>query len=283
MTSKPTNIAASVRQRLSQIAATQGVDFDAILVRFAIERLLARLSQSPHANRFVLKGAMLFAVWNAFDHRPTRDADLLGFGSSDMEDIQSVFAELLAMQAEDGLVFDADTLSVGPIRAVDAYGGLEVKFLAWLGGARISVHIDIGFGDVITPAADEVLFPNLLPDFPAPHIRAYPVYTAMAEKIEAAVRLDATNTRMKDFFDLWFMSSRFEIDTQLLKKAVHATCERRGTTLPPATPHAFTPAFATQKEQAWKQFLKRNNLSEPCGSFGELIGKLSDKLSPIWQ
>jgi len=283
MTSKPTNIAASVRQRLSQIAAAQGVDFDAILVRFAIERLLARLSQSPHANRFVLKGAMLFAVWNAFDHRPTRDADLLGFGSSDIGDIRSVFAELLAMQAEDGLVFDADTLSVGPIRAVDAYGGLEVKCLAWISGARISVHIDIGFGDVITPAADEVTFPNLLPDFPAPHIRAYPVYTAMAEKIEAAVRLDATNTRMKDFFDLWFMSSRFDVDMQMLRQAVRATCKRRGTTLPSTTPHAFTSAFAAQKEQAWKQFLKRNNLREPCGSFEGLIDYLAEKLSPIWK
>jgi hypothetical protein len=278
---KPKNVAASVRERLSQIAARQKANFDAILVQFAVERLLARLEKSPYADRFVLKGAMLFAVWSKFDHRQTRDMDLLGFGSSDIEDIHKVFLDLLAMPAEDGLSFDTATLTVAPIRAVDSYGGLEVQCLAWLGSARITVHIDIGFGDVITPEADHVEFPNLLPDFPAPRIRAYPVYTAMAEKIEAAVRLGERNTRMKDFYDLWFMATKFDIDKKLLAKAVRATFERRGTPLPTATPYAFTKAFAEQKEQEWKRFLTRNNLPEPCGSLDGVIEKLSVALSGI--
>jgi hypothetical protein len=279
---KPANIAASVRARLFQIATQQGVDFDSILVQFAVERLLARLEKSPYADRFVLKGAMLFAVWNKFDHRSTRDVDLLGFGSSDMGDIAALFKDLLAMPSDDGLTFDAATLTVAPIRAVDSYGGLEVLFLAWLGGARISVHIDIGFGDVITPEADSVEFPNLLPDFHAPRIRAYPVYTAMAEKIEAAVRLGETNTRMKDFYDLWFMSTKFDIDKTLLAKAVQATFKRRGTPIPTTTPYAFTKAFVEQKEQTWKQFLKRNNLPEPCGSLDGLIEKIAGLASMLW-
>lgn len=272
---KPGNIAASVRARLFQIASRQNVDFDTILVQFAVERILARLEKSDYTNRFVLKGALLFAVWDPFDHRPTRDMDLLGFGNSDIEEIRSIFKALISMPADDGLRFDEKTLTVGPIRAVDNYGGLTVKCIAWLDSARISVHIDIGFGDVITPEADHVEFPNLLPDFPAPRIRAYPIYTAMAEKIEAAVRLGEQTSRMKDFYDLWVMSTKFEIDSEILAKAVQATFKRRGTPLPTVTPYAFTKAFAEQKQQDWARFLKRNNLPEPCGSFVELIEKLN--------
>jgi hypothetical protein len=283
MTRPPKDIGASVRQRLLEESKRRGVDFDAILVRFAVERILSRLSRSRYADRFVLKGAMLFAIWGGNTHRPTRDMDLLGFGSSDADEIAGVFRELLTMGAEnDGLVFDAASLSVGPIRAVDAYGGLEVKFLAALDRARISVQIDIGFGDVVTPAPETVNFPNLLPDFDAPRIRAYPVYTVFAEKFEATIRLGDGNGRMKDFFDLWYLTEKFTLDAGKLREAIVATFQRRGTELPSSTTlRPFTPEFAALKEKAWSQFLDRNRLPEPAGSFAALLARLRSFLTSI--
>lgn len=283
MTRSPKNIAASVRQRLLEESKRRGTDFDAILVRFAVERILSRLSQSRFADRFVLKGAMLFAIWASDAHRPTRDMDLLGFGSSDAEEIKGIFRELLTIEAQsDGLVFDLPSLSVGPIRALDGYGGLEVRFLAELDRARISVQIDIGFGDVITPEPEIAVFPNLLPDFEAPHIRAYPIYTVFAEKLEATIRLGDANGRMKDFFDLWYLTAKFSFDPDQLRAAISATFKHRGTAVPPLKSlRPFSPEFAILKDKAWKQFLARNRISEPRGSFAELLAFLKSYLSQI--
>lgn len=283
MTRQPKNIAASVRQRLLEESKRRNSDFDAILVRFAVERVLFRLSQSRHANRFVLKGAMLFAIWGDNTHRPTRDMDLLGFGSSDADEVAVMFRELLALDVgDDGLVFDQDSLSVGPIRALDGYGGLVVKFLASLDRARISVQIDIGYGDVITPAPETVDFPNLLPDFEAPRIRAYPAYTVFAEKFEATIRLGDANGRMKDFFDLWFLTKKFTLDPETLRAAIAATFERRGTVLPPKVSlRPFTPEFAQLKGTAWKQFLSRNGIPEPEGNFAQMLSHLQAYLARV--
>jgi hypothetical protein len=274
---RPKNIAASVRQRLYELSKHQGLDLDAVLVRFAVERILARLSKSKYANRFVLKGAMLFAVWGEFAHRPTRDMDLLGFGETDVEEITKVFKDILSIPVEDdGLIFDPNNITAAPIRALDGYGGLAVKFQAKLDSARIAMQIDIGVGDIVVPAPEEVTFPNLLPDFQAPRIRAYPVYTAFAEKIEAAVSLGDQNTRMKDFFDMWFMSHKFELDPNALRTAIESTFARRKTALPTdRVPHPLTPEFAALQEPQWKQFLARNHMPEPAGSFAELLTKLS--------
>jgi hypothetical protein len=280
MTRPAKNIAASVRQRLLDESKRRGADFDAILVRFAGERILSRLSRSSYAGRFVLKGAMLFAIWGGNTHRPTRDMDLLGFGSSDADEIAGVFRELLKMDAEnDGLVFNPASLSVGSIRALDGYGGLVVKFVASLDRARIGVRIDIGFGDVITPEPDTVSFPNLLPDFDAPKIRAYPVYTVFAEKFEATIRLGDGNGRMKDFFDLWYLTEKFTLEPAQLRTAIAATFERRGTALPSSADlRPFTPEFAALKGKSWKQFLDRNRLPEPAGSFAALLAHLRSYL-----
>jgi Nucleotidyl transferase AbiEii toxin, Type IV TA system len=220
---------------------------------------------------------MLFTVWDSHTFRPTRDVDFLGFGSSDAEDVKKLFTEILtASSQDDGLRFDIDTISVVPIRAIDAYGGLTVTCLAYLGSARVNVHIDIGFGDIVTPQAEYVDFPALLPDFQAPKIRAYPIYTAMAEKLEAAVRLGDLNTRMKDFFDLWYMVTKFNPDRSLLAAAIKATFEHRGTPLPPSDSiYALSPEFAEKKAQMWRQFLSRNRLPEPCDSFQRLVESIA--------
>ena len=203
----PKNISASVKARLQNVAAIRGEDFNLLLLRYGIERLLFRLSQSPHADRFLLKGAMLFVVWDEKTHRPTRDLDLLGFGSTDKAELIQVFAAVAAVPVvDDGIVFDPKSVQAADIREDDAYGGVRIRLLGKLGTAEVPVQIDVGAGDVVTPAPERATFPALL-DFPAPQIRTYPVYTVVAEKFEAMVKLGIANTRMKDFHDIWFLRS----------------------------------------------------------------------------
>jgi hypothetical protein len=255
------NLPASVRQRLLNLSAARRDPFDLILVRYGIERLLYRLSRSRHAGTFLLKGAMLFAVWSDGAHRPTRDVDLLGFGPADNEELKAIFVELCGLETEpDGLTFVADSVAVSSIREQAAYPGTRITLEARLEKVRIPLQVDIGFGDVVTPNPDEIDFPALL-DFPAPHLRAYPTYTVVAEKLEASVRLGESNTRMKDFFDLWFLSRKFSFEGELLKDAITRTFARREMVLPTTVPVALRAEFATLKTATWTVFLRRNALA----------------------
>lgn len=255
------NLPASVRQRLLTLSQRRKEPFDLVLVRYGIERLLYRLSLSPHAEKFLLKGAMLFAIWSDGTHRPTRDVDLLGSGPHDDETLKAIFVELCRLETEpDGLTFLSESVAVAPIREEAAYPGTRVTLEARLENARISIQVDIGFGDVVTPEPDEVEFPALL-DFPAPHLRAYPIYTVVAEKLEASVRLGEANTRMKDFFDLWYLSRKFSFEGELLKDAIIRTFARREMPLPPIVPVALTPDFAELKVATWTAFIRRNALA----------------------
>jgi hypothetical protein len=219
------------------------------------------LGQSRHAERFLLKGAMLFAVWSKGTHRPTRDVDFLGFGPRDEEELAAIFKELCQLETEpDGLTFLPDTVAAAAIREIAAYPGTRIALQARLENARIPLQVDIGFGDIVTPAPETISFPVLL-DFPAPHLRAYPIYTVVAEKLEASVRLGGANTRMKDFFDLWFLSRKFPLDGELAKDAVIRTFARREMILPTAVPAAFKPEFGSAKAADWDAFLRRNALA----------------------
>ena len=229
----PKNLPASVKARLLAVAQRRGESFNLLLLRFGVERLLYRLSQSRHADRFLLKGAMLFALWDEKAPRPTQDVDFLAFGPTELKDIEAAFREIVETPVPaDGLVFKADSIRVENIREADAYGGVRVRLLAMLGKGELPLQVDLGSGDVVTPAAEKSVFPALL-DFPAPQIRSYPIYTVVAEKFEAMVKLGITNSRMKDFFDVWFLSRRFDFDGVTLHKAIHATFARRLTALAP--------------------------------------------------
>lgn len=203
---------------------------------------------------------MLFAIWADGTHRPTRDLDLLGFGTNDNEELKRIFAELCEMAIEpDGLRFLAESVTAEPIREEAAYPGTRVTLEARLENARVSLQVDIGFGDVVTPAPEEVDFPALL-DFAAPHLRAYPIYTVVSEKLEATVRLGEANTRMKDFFDLWFLCRKFSFDGELLRNAITRTFARRDMELPPTLPASLTADFAERKATTWAVFVRRNGL-----------------------
>jgi len=264
----PKDLPASVRGRLRNLARARGEDMLYLLSRYALERLLYRLGRSPFADQFVVKGALLFALWRDHPHRPTRDLDLLSFGSDDADRIRQVFTDLCALPLPsddpDGLEFQRETVQVTPIRETQQYGGLRVAMWCFLGQTRIRIQVDIGFGDVVTPAAAYADFPSLI-GLPSPHVRVYPPETVVAEKFEALVRLGAINSRVKDFYDLWALASERAFSGAVLGQALRATFTRRGTALPASPPLALTEAFAADpdKLQLWQAFVSRTKL-EPA-------------------
>ena len=254
---KPRDVGTSVRARLLTLARQKGQAFDLLLTRYANERLLHRLSLSPHRSRFVLKGAMLMSTWFDDPHRPTRDVDFLGYGDSAPDAMLATFREICAIEVNDGMVFDIDALRVELIREELAYGGLRLRTTGALAGARITVTIDIGFGDAIEPGLDEVNLPVLL-DLPQPRLRVYARETVIAEKFQAMVMLGLANSRMKDFYDVWILSRSYEFDDDRLPRAIAATFERRGTAIPREAPLALTQAFAfdSGKQRQWAAFVR---------------------------
>lgn len=279
MPKAPTDIAASVRARLFNLSKERKQPFDLVLTRYAIERLLYRLTQTKHKDRFALKGAMLMTTWFKDPHRPTRDLDLLGFGDSNPEAVLKVFREVCAVAGNDGIVFDVNGLKVEEIRDEQQYGGVRIKTTAELKGARITVSIDIGFGDAIEPGLAETDYPVLL-DFPAPHLKTYARETVIAEKFQAMVDLGRANSRMKDFYDIWLLSRTYEFKGDALPRAIAATFDRRKTEVPEATPDALTPAFAQDaaKIQQWNSFVE--NVAFKPGSLAEVITDLATFLMP---
>ncbi len=256
------DLAASVRARLLNIAKTEGSDFNQVLVRFALERILYRLTRSPHADRFVLKGALLFTLWYDMPHRATRDVDLMGFGASDLASITQVFRDIAAITADDGIVFDPNSVIVQEIRKEAGYGGVRVIVAGELANARCRTQIDIGFGDAVTPGPVDSVYPVLLDDLPAPRLQAYPIYTVVAEKLHAIALLGMTNSRVKDYFDLSVMLERETLDDGLLAQAITATFERRGIAVPAELPVGLTDEFANDasRQALWNAFAKKNGL-----------------------
>jgi hypothetical protein len=256
------NVAASVRARLLNHARETRQDFNLILTRYAIERLLYRISISPYAGQFLLKGALLFNLWFDIPHRPTRDADFLGFGSAELPEIEAVFKEICMIESHDGVAFQSDKVNAAEIRKEANYAGVRVMLLGMIDGARCQIQIDIGFGDAVTPGPEDVEYPVMLKDFAAPKLRVYPRYTVVAEKFEALSVLGIANSRMKDYFDLWVLAQHTDFDGQTLCQAVQATFDRRKSALTGETPMGLSDAFAqdAQKQAQWRSFLRKNRL-----------------------
>jgi hypothetical protein len=254
--------AASVRARLLNVAKATGTDFNLVLVRFALERLSFRLSTSAHADRFVLKGALLFTLWYDLPHRATRDADLLGFGPSDTGSMAGVFRDIASVVADDGIVFDPASVRVGDIRKDAGYGGVRVTLNGKLANARCVAQVDVGFGDAVTPGPTDAVYPVLLEDLPAPRLRTYPVYTVVAEKLHAIVVLGMVNSRHKDYLDLVVMMEREALDEPTLALAIAATFQRRETGVPNALPVGLSDEFALDPTRIalWQSLLKKNDI-----------------------
>jgi hypothetical protein len=275
------NMAASVRARLLNLAREKKQDFNLVLTRYAIERLLYRISISNHCDQFLLKGALLFDLWFDIPHRPTRDADFLGFGSAELPHIESVFKEICAIETHDGVALQPDSVHATEIRKEANYAGVRVMILGVIDGARCQIQIDIGFGDAVTPGPEDVEYPVMLSGFEAPKLRVYPRYTVVAEKFEALSSLGIANSRMKDYFDLWILARHTEFDGEILRQACQATFDRRKTALTGQVPFGLTDAFAqdTQKKAQWQAFLRKNRLESLVLS--EVITALATFLLPV--
>lgn len=272
---------ASVLARLLNRSRSTGENYNLLLSRFAIERLLYRLSVSPYAGTFVLKGALLFAIWFDSPHRPTKDADLLGFGADDADTLRSMFTAICAIDADDGVRYETAGMRIAPIREDNIYGGLRLTIPAFIGSARLPVQVDIGFGDAITPTPETVIYPTLLDDLAAPSLRAYPVYTVIAEKLHAMVVLGMNNSRMKDFYDLAIIARTSVLDSRTLVDAIRATFARRNTSLPTSTPAALSTEFSSNpiKVQQWRAFVTKAGLQ--WTSLEEVIEALAAFLKPV--
>lgn len=270
MTGRQRNLGASVRERLLRRAREHGEDFQFVLRRYAMERLLFRLAQSPYRGRFILKGAMLYAVWGEVAYRPTRDLDLLGRGPVGLEPVAACFRALCLVEvADDGLRFPSNSVRVAEIREQGEYGGIRVRLEARLVTTRISLQVDVGFGDVVVPDPVEVDFPTLLGGS-APRLRAYPRETVVAEKLHAVALFGETNSRMKDFYDLFTLPRLFPFKGPTLTKAIAATFARRRTPLPPSLPVRAAYFADDTRASQWRAYLSRDRLEAAPHNFTEV-------------
>lgn len=280
MSTERGGLAQSVQVRLVRHAKTIGVDPNLVLTRYAVERFLYRLSRSPYAEQFVLKGALLLLVWLGETLRPTRDADLLGFGELSDDALSEIFREVCGIEVEpDAMTFLPDTVAVQAIREEDAYGGRRIALQARLGPARLAVQVDIGIGDAVTPGPQWLEYPSLL-DLPRPRLRAYPRETVVAEKLHAMVLLGMRNSRMKDYFDVHALLREGELDASLLARAIASTFQRRRTDVPDRVPAGLDDAFAADagRQAQWRAFLDRNRLQGP--PLQEMLSEIRDGLAP---
>ena len=273
----------SIFHRLLNKAKENGDDFNLLLSRYGMERLLFRLSVSPYAERFILKGASLFLVWKGRGYRVTRDVDLLGSGNPEPSVLFEIFRSVCETECpEDGMEYPTDCVRAVEIREGREYTGVRITMTGLLHHARIPLQLDVGFGDVITPAAETVEYPVIL-DGPAPRLRAYPKYTLLAEKLEAMVGLGFANSRMKDFFDMWVLSTLFGFDGEVLSRAVANTFHRRRTSLPEALPFAFTASFYDdqQKKAQWKAFVRKTKPDVVVESLSSVVSDLLPFIMPV--
>ena len=276
----PHNIPASVRQRLLNQARSEQRPFNELLQYYAMERFLYRLSQSQHAERFILKGALMLRAWRSPELRPTMDIDMLGRTSNEVASIVTQIRDILAVSVDpDGMVFNPDTIQAESITEDADYEGIRIRFRSALDSARVTLQIDIGFGDVVFPEPEKADLPAML-DFPAPRLLCYSRESAIAEKFEAMVKLGELNTRMKDFYDIWLLSRQFDFEGATLAESVRLTFARRGTAMPEDIV-ALTNEFADAKQVQWSAFCKRLQGSHVPASFAEVVTAVKLFLGPV--
>jgi predicted nucleotidyltransferase component of viral defense system len=278
----PESITASVRQRLLNEARATGRPFNELLQYFAMERFLYRLSKSPHGERFVLKGALMFPAWDVSLTRPTKDIDLLGHVANDIERIVAVAKEVCGQDVEpDGLDFDQKSVRGERIAEEAEYEGVRVGFHGTLGTASIAMQLDVGFGDVVVPGPVTLDYPTIL-DLPAPRIRGYTRESVIAEKFHTMVRRGLLNSRMRDFFDVWALSRRFDFDGDVLAASIRETFARRNLEVAPR-PVALTGEFAadTAKATQWRGFLRRSRLEGAPDELVDVVVSIATFLGPV--
>jgi len=256
------NIQASVRAQLQNKAKEANRSFAEVLQYYGMERFLYRFSRSKYADKFILKGALMFTVWQVPQRRTTLDIDFSARYDNQIATIEKVIRDVCKVSViPDGLVFDLQTVKGRKIKEDADYEGVRVKFRGFLERSRISMQVDVGFGDVIYPKPKTINYPVIL-DFPKPSLKGYPAGSVISEKFEAMVKLGLLNSRMKDFYDIWLMMRQFNFDGLKLVKALKGTFEHRKTSLP-----EYRLLFAEEiydeksdRQTLWKAFLKNGDI-----------------------
>ena len=276
------NVAASIRQRLLNKAKENSRPFNELLQYYALERFLYRLSISKYADNFILKGALLFAVWRQSQIRSTVDIDLLGKISNEPEAIINVFQDICKVKVEnDGIRFDDSSVTAEQITVDADYQGVRVQLYGYLGTARIRVQVDIGFSDVITPGPERYDYPSIL-DLSEPNLNCYNKETMIAEKLQAMVKLDILNSRMKDIYDIWILSRRFEFDGAYLQKSIINTFKQRETEVTENVA-IFTERYFQDEEklQQWRGFVRKSKVSDVPKDLSHIAGEIKIFIQPV--
>jgi predicted nucleotidyltransferase component of viral defense system len=277
----PKNIGASVRARLLKVAKETQQDYNAILNRYVQERLLYRISISEHNKDFILKGALLFLSYNMPVSRPTKDIDFLGRNiKNDIQLILKIILGIVSIELDDGVNFNGDEIAVEVIKEMNEYKGIRCKVPGNVGGASFRIQLDIAFGDKIIPQPNEINFPVML-DFPVPVLWAYSLESAVAEKFEAIVKLNFLTSRMKDFYDIVFLSTQYEFHSIVLRQAIFTTFNVRGTDI--ATGAIIFSRMFIEDERLNRQWLAFANrqLKNDKRTFPEIIAALNQFLMPV--
>lgn len=255
------NISASILARLRNQANEMNRPFAEVLQYYAMERFLYRLSKTGYADKFILKGGLLFYVWNLPLRRPTRDIDFRGYVSGNRATLLKIMDEVIQVSApEDGLVLDSQSVSVEETQIDADYQGIRVKLTALLERTRIPIQIDIGFSDELASKAEPIEYPNILSDLKTVRMKGYPKEAVVAEKFHAMIRHGDLNSRMKDYYDLWLILETFEFDGGSLQKAIETTFRRRDTEIPNECPVSLSADFAHASQTRWKNFLSKMEL-----------------------
>ena len=277
------DVVASVRSRLLNLARQTGKPFEEVLVLYALERFLFRLSQSVHKNVFILKGGLLLIGLGFPQARPTKDIDFLGLIPGNIDAVSQTIQEIGNIDVKDGLVYNFSQMSDETMSPDSDYPGVRFKFVCHLGRARIPMQIDIGFGDRVVPSPREMEFPTLL-DMETPVIFGYSLETVIAEKFETALDLADLNSRMKDFYDIWALSLKFPFDGRLLQEAIIATCNRRKTLIR-SDAQIFSTEFIerSDKKVQWAVFIKKGTIEDAPEEFTKVMTDIRMFLFPVAQ
>ena len=276
------DLVASVQQRLRNAAEASGRPVQDVMQYYGTERFLYRLSESRHADLFLLKGALMLSLWHGAQARATRDIDVQGRMDNSPEAVQRAIAEICAQDVEqDGVVFDATTVEVETIVEDGVYQGVRAKFWGRLGNVKLRMKVDVGFGDPVVPAPVRRQYPTIL-DFPPPVLLGYTPESAIAEKLEAMVKLGLLNGRMKDYHDIWRLSQQLDFEGDVLAEAVRQTFGFRGTE-PVPVPEGLTPGYAEREgnREMWRAFLRRHQLTDADLGLDEVVSAVAEFLLPL--
>lgn len=280
---EPPEESEAVERAIQRLARAHGSEINALRAQYVMERLLFRLSKSPGTKTFVLKGAMAFRVFAGNLHRPTQDLDFLGFGEPSPEAVAALVRDALAVEvSRDGLEFDQDSVKATEIREGQEYGGVRVTVRGGLGRIPISVRLDVGFGDAVTPEPIQSTFPALL-GHAQPEILSYPPETIVAEKLEATCRLGMANSRLKDYYDIYYVHRHFEMRGAVLREAIRNTFTRRNTPISDGIPVGLSDEFATdpEKQALWDGFRSRHLVDDAPEALSELIQEIREFVDPV--